>query len=316
MNKSFQKTILFLLAAAAVFSLAGCGKRKLNSATEAWLYDESTPAPPAAVSPTLESVVWTPAPTFLPTPSPVPTFSPTPMPTFSPTPMPTPSLQDFSATTSRQGWVNGDDVNFRKLPGTGSDVITSYDKGKELTILGTQNGWTKVLIDGVSGYIKAEYVTDLWREEFSEQVSVYTDTLVLPGTGTTNLNAIQSRIIQLTNDQRAQNGLPALSYDSRLQNAADIRASELASLFSHTRPDGSDWSTAFPANTFYFVGENLATCDSIISDDSFSSSCVKWWMESEDHRANILNSYYTSIAVGVAVSNGNMYAVQEFGTPY
>ena len=216
----------------------------------------------------------------------------------------------------------GDTDHFRELPSTNADIITGYDRGKELTILGIANGWTKVLIDGRTGYIKSEYVSDVYVAPDNaliaggEQVNTYTDNMVIAGYSASDYGVIQSRIIQLTNEQRAANGLPALTADSRLQTAADIRAAEQPLAFSHTRPDGSDWSTAFPPGTFYFLGENLASCDTILTDESFASSCVKWWMESTDHRANILNSLYTSIAVGVCISGNSMYAVQVFGTPY
>ena len=316
MNSMIRKTVLCLTAVSLVFSFSGCGKRKLSPATEAWLYESMSQPAELSPSPAPESVVWTPAPSVAPTPAFRPTPVPSPRPTFSPTPAPTPFLQDFANTSSLQGWVSGDEVNFRKLPGMDAEIHTTVDTGRELTILGSQNGWTKVMIDGTVGYIKSEYVTDVWREEFRDDVSVYTDNAVLPGSGAADLNAIQSLIFQLTNEQRAMNGLPALQYDAALQSAANIRAAEQTSLFSHTRPDGSDWSTAFPPGAYYFLGENLASCDGILADDSFARSCVKWWMESEAHRANILNAYYTSVAVGVSIAGGNMYAVQEFGTPY
>ena len=326
--KAIQKCILLLLVLALLAGLSGCGRRKMSAATEAWLFSDTggtvTPQSTSeAAAPASTPVVWTPAPTVTPTPFVAPT--PSPFPTYSPMPtqepVPTPSTQEIATTTNKQGWVNGNDVNFRELPGTSSDVITGYDRGKELTILGYANGWTKVLIDGRVGYIKSEYVSDVYvapdnAEVSGSQVSVYTDTTVIAGTSSNNYYAIESRIIQLTNEQRTANGLPALTPDARLQTVADTRAAEQAISFSHTRPDGSDWSTAFPVGTFYFLGENLASCDSILTDESFASSCVKWWMESDDHRANILNSLYTSIAVGVCISGNNMYAVQVFGTPY
>ena len=328
--KSIQKCILLLLVLSLLAGLSGCGRRKMSAATEAWLFSDS----PGTVSqqgtastavPAATPVVWTPAPTTAPTPFIAPT--PSPFPTYSPMPtqepVPTPSTQEIATTMNKQGWVNGNDVNFRELPGTDADIITGYDRGKELSILGYSNGWTKVLIDGRVGYIKSEYVSDVYVAPDNGstslpggQASIYTDNTVIAGTGTSNFYAIQSRIIQLTNEQRAANGLPALTPNSRLQAVADTRAAEQAISFSHTRPDGSDWSTAFPSGIFYFLGENLASCDTILTDESFASSCVKWWMESNDHRANILNSLYTSIAVGVCISGNNMYAVQVFGTPY
>lgn len=325
-----KKALTIITAAAMLASLPACGKRKLNAVTEAWLFSNDTPAETAQNTSAVQSTptVWTPAPQVTPSPSPaysaspapvpgfeeVPTATPTPVPALNPEP--TPILQEIVTTMNSPGWVNGDSVNFRELPGTTAYVFCSYDKGKDLTILGSGDGWTKVRIDGTEGYIKSEYVTDSFPLETHDHVETYKDSSIIVGNGQINLSYVQSRIIQLTNAQRAAYGLPALAYDERLQNTADLRAAEQAVLFSHTRPDGSDWSTAFPASTYYFLGENLATCDVILADESFATSCVKWWMESEDHRANILNESFTVIAVGIAIEGDCMYATQEFGTPF
>ena len=318
-------SLLSILIVALLVS--GCSHRQINPAAKAWLYedipsaspqaDSSGPAPTASpvtagemsseVTPS--PVVWTPAPTSAPTPAPIPTPVPTPA--------PTPTIPEITTTVNIPGWINGNEVNFRELPGMGGEIITSYNRGKALTILGTENGWSKVQIDGVIGYVKAEYISDIPVQETYGEMSVFTDTTsVIGAAGTNNVSSIQSMIMRLTNDQRAAYGLPALSYDYGLQATADTRAAEQPLSFSHTRPNGSDWSTAYPANAYYFSGENLASCDGILTDESFASSCVKWWMESESHRANILNPNYTVMAVGVAITANGMYAVQEFATPY
>ena len=333
MKTGIRFSILSVLLAALLVS--GCSHRQINPAAKAWLYedipsaspqtDSSDPAQTAApdmtgeVSPevTPSPVVWTPAPTSAPTPVPTPTLIPTPAPTPVPTPVPTPYIPEITTTVSIPGWINGNEVNFRELPGMGGEIITSYNRGKALTILGTENGWSKVQIDGVTGYVKAEYISDIPVQETYGEMSVFTDTTSVVGAaGTNNVSSIQSMIMRLTNDQRAAYGLPALSYDYGLQATADTRAAEQPLSFSHTRPNGSDWSTAYPANAYYFSGENLASCDGILTDESFASSCIKWWMESESHKANILNPNYTVMAVGVAITQNGMYAVQEFATPY
>ena len=333
MKTGIRFSILSVLLAALLVS--GCSHRQINPAAKAWLYEDIPSASPQTdssdptqtvapdmtgeVSPevTPSPVVWTPAPTSAPTPVPTPTLIPTPAPTPVPTPVPTPYIPEITTTVSIPGWINGNEVNFRELPGMGGEIITSYNRGKALTILGTENGWSKVQIDGVTGYVKAEYISDIPVQETYGEMSVFTDTTSVVGAaGTNNVSSIQSMIMRLTNDQRAAYGLPALSYDYGLQATADTRASEQPLSFSHTRPNGSDWSTAYPANAYYFSGENLASCDGILTDESFASSCVKWWMESESHRANILNPNYTVMAVGVAITQNGMYAVQEFATPY
>lgn len=323
------KLLLFVLLLS--FLLAGCGRRSINPTVKAWLYEDvpsASPSPASSdnsgagteeVSPTPSPVVWTPAPTSAPTPvpTPVPAPDPTPAPTPIPTPSPAPAVADIPTTTNTPGWISGNEVNFRELPGMEGKIITSYNRGKALTVLGSENGWSKVVLDGVTGYIKSEYVSDVPIQETYGELSVFTDPTTITGaSGGNSISSIQAMILRYTNDQRAANGLPALSYDYALQTTADTRAYEQTVSFSHTRPDGSDWSTAFPAGRYYFSGENLASCDGILTDESFASSCIRWWMESEGHRANILNPNYNVLAVGVAITANGMYAVQEFGASY
>ena len=331
--KFHARSHLAVLLVLACLLSSACGRRQLTPAARAWLYEDLPSASPQAaeapigeITSTTEAtsapVVWTPAPTVAPTPEPIPTPVPTPVPTATPTPAPTPAptpvIAEIPSTTSIRGWINGNEVNFRELPGMSGEIITSYNRGKALTILGTENGWSKVQIDGIIGYVKAEYVADIPVQETYGELSVFTDnTTIAAGAGTTNnVSTIQSIIMRLTNEQRAAYGLAPLSYDYGLQSAADTRAAEQPLSFSHTRPNGTDWSTAYPANAYYFSGENLASCDGILTDESFASSCVKWWMESEGHRDNILNPNYTVMAVGVAITANAMYAVQEFAAPY
>jgi len=57
------------------------------------------------------------------------------------------------------------------------------------------------------------------------------------------------------NAMRTAQGLNALTWNGGLETAAQIRAQELPSAFSHTRPDGSEWWTV---NGNLCYGENLA----------------------------------------------------------
>ena len=198
--KSIQKCILLLLVLSLLAGLSGCGRRKMSAATEAWLFSDSPgtvsqQGTASAAVPAATPVVWTPAPTTAPTPYIAPT--PSPFPTYSPMPtqepVPTPSTQEIATTMNKQGWVNGNDVNFREQPGTSADIIRGYDRGKELTILGISNGWTKVLIDGRVGYIKSEYVSDVYVAPDNaglpdSEISVYNDSTVIAGSSTNNFS--------------------------------------------------------------------------------------------------------------------------------
>lgn len=109
----------------------------------------------------------------------------------------------------------------------------------------------------------------------------------------------------LLNARRAEAGLPALTWNSGLEQAAAVRAVEAAQLFSHTRPDGSEWWTV---NSNLMYGENLA------KGYTTGESATQAWMDSPTHKANILDGGFTSVAIVVHVhSNGQWFWSQEFG---
>lgn len=102
------------------------------------------------------------------------------------------------------------------------------------------------------------------------------------------------QVVELVNAERAKAGLPALTVDSGAASAAQVRAKEIASAFSHTRPDGSSFSTALKEAgvSYSSAGENIAY------GQQSPQEVMKQWMNSAGHRANILNPDYTAIGVG------------------
>lgn len=104
-------------------------------------------------------------------------------------------------------------------------------------------------------------------------------------------------VLSLVNQERVRNGLSKLSWGDTCAEAAETRALEITQLYSHTRPDGTPWSTACDSpndNNKYVEGENLVVGSSAVSPET----TVAAWMNSEAHRANILNPDYTKLSVG------------------
>lgn len=114
---------------------------------------------------------------------------------------------------------------------------------------------------------------------------------------------LAAQVASQVNAERAKRGLQPLRTDAELTRAARVRAAEIAQTFSHTRPDGTSWSTV-SASAY---GENIArgqkTADKVMAA----------WLTSEGHRANILRASYGSIGVCAYVSNGVVHWVQLFG---
>ena len=115
-------------------------------------------------------------------------------------------------------------------------------------------------------------------------------------------------VVRLTNDERVKNGLEALETETAIQDAANIRAKEIATNFSHTRPDGTSFSTAI-SGKYSHTGENIAYSTGNVTAEKF----VSMWMASSGHKANILGDY-TGIVVGIYYDENSdtTYAVQLF----
>jgi uncharacterized protein YkwD len=126
-----------------------------------------------------------------------------------------------------------------------------------------------------------------------------------------DIERLIKEVFKLTNQERVYAGLPALTYNNVLENGAMIRAEEIIQSFSHTRPDGSRFFTVFnDTYAFHLMGENLA------AGFNSAAAVVSGWMNSEGHRANILNEGYTQIGIGITKDKeGRIYWVQIFADP-
>jgi uncharacterized protein YkwD len=107
-------------------------------------------------------------------------------------------------------------------------------------------------------------------------------------------------LLEATNQQRTDADEANLTLDSRLMAAAQAKADDMTAknYWSHNSPDGrTPWSFVTAAGYGYQVaGENLAFGFNNASDT------VAGWMNSSEHRANILNQDYQNVGFGVASS--------------
>lgn len=117
------------------------------------------------------------------------------------------------------------------------------------------------------------------------------------------------QVVKLVNEERAKAGLSALTLDTSLTAAANTRAKEIKELFSHTRPNGSSFSTVLKEHgvTYRGSGENIAW------GQKTPEQVMNGWMNSEGHRANILNRNFKNIGIGYFQDeNGVNHWVQLF----
>jgi uncharacterized protein YkwD len=111
---------------------------------------------------------------------------------------------------------------------------------------------------------------------------------------TPDLHAIEARVIEKTNSQRAHYGLPPLSVDPVLVRSARRHAAWMTNSRSLV-------------HTTQAVGENIAM------GQSSSSEVITAWMNSSGHRANILNPGYHRIGVAAYTTrDGTVFWCQQF----
>jgi uncharacterized protein YkwD len=144
---------------------------------------------------------------------------------------------------------------------------------------------------------------------------VATPPVVVPPTSGT-LSAQEQAIVDLTNQQRQQAGLPPLQVNAKLVEAAHLQAEAMAQLgqMAHVLP-GAALPT--PESRFLYVGYNYSWLgENIAFNYPDANAVVTGWMNSPEHRANLLNPHFTEIGVGVAFdAKGQPYDCQDFGQP-
>lgn len=107
-------------------------------------------------------------------------------------------------------------------------------------------------------------------------------------------NNFAEQVVTLVNRIRVANGLNKLTTYDKLTEVAQLRAKEIETNYSHTRPDGTKCFTALED-----AGIRSATAgENIAKGYSTPERVVDAWMNSPGHRANILNPSYTMIGVG------------------
>lgn len=122
----------------------------------------------------------------------------------------------------------------------------------------------------------------------------------------------EAKMLELVNQERAKAGLPALKVDMKLTELARKKSQDMVdnNYFSHTSPTyGSPFDMMKAAGVSYrYAGENLAGAAQV-------ESAHRNLMNSPGHRANILNSNFDHIGIGIIEGSpyGKIYTQMFIG---
>lgn len=205
-------------------------------------------------------------------------------------------------------------VNVRKGPSTDYEKIGGLSKGDQIQITGiADTGWYRIQYNGEEAFVASSYLIDeasyqamiaeeeaaaLAAQQAAEQAAAEQAAAEQAAQQQqqqqANTGDYKAQVVALMNQERAANGVGPITQSSTLDALAQIRAQEIVQSFSHTRPNGTSCFTVFEENgvTYMVAGENIA------AGYGTPEAVMQGWMDSEGHRANILNGSFGQVGIG------------------
>lgn len=168
----------------------------------------------------------------------------------------------------------------------------------------TLSDGSEVLVDEE---IKAEVVNRLGYS------AAYADLLPAAKENRETYSDYINKILEITNEYRAEGGIEPLELDEKLCEIACVRAEELAysALHEHTRPGFKSFRTIFEEGGIEkgLVGENIGW------GYPTPEKVCQAWKDSKTHYENIMNPDFVKVGFGVAAdpdTSGKFCWVQHF----
>lgn len=217
------------------------------------------------------------------------------------------AMLHYQTVGTPTGIVTATSLNVRQGPGTNFKSVTLVNKNEYIRIFAKIGDWYVVQTDNnYIGAASSKYIKLVYPNSSNNQNSSGGST----NTTTSQLTADEQEVFDLINAKRVANGLSTLKIDDELQNVARIKAKDMVdnNYFSHNSPIYGS-----PFDMIKNFGIRYKTAGENIAGNSSNSGAVNAWMNSEGHRANILNSSFNYTGVGVVKSPkyGKVY-VQMF----
>ena len=205
------------------------------------------------------------------------------------------------------GIVTASVLNVRAGPGIQYKVVSQVSKNEYIRVFAKVGNWYVIQTDNdYIGAVSKDYIKPIYPDNSSSEKVDNKDEAKKDN----GLTVDENETFNLINEQRIVAGLSALKIDEEVQNVARTKAGDMVNsgYFSHTSP-----TYGSPFDMLKKFGINYKTAGENIAGNSSNSGAVNAWMNSEGHRANILNNNYnyTGIAVVNSPKYGKIY-VQMF----
>jgi uncharacterized protein YkwD len=199
-------------------------------------------------------------------------------------------------------------ANLTLLNGTGSVIGRSARPGQS-------NESIAQVVEPGTYYVRVNRQQGMTRYQLSMALASDPEPI-----STTSGNSLADQVVALVNAQRSQAGLKPVRLNPLLSAAAQTHSQDMAlnDFFSHTGSDGStaDRRILTAGYNYSVIGENIAVGYATPAD------VVQAWMDSPEHRDNILHPMLEDIGIGfyfldndTGQTNYHYYWTQDFGRP-
>lgn len=118
-----------------------------------------------------------------------------------------------------------------------------------------------------------------------------------------SIGSLEYAILDAINAYREAEGLAALSTGTKLCGVAALRAMESRQLWSHSRPDGRNYTSAL---SDYGCGYSVSAENLVYATNPDAEAIAAKWM-SADNRDSFLSDAYTTAGIGVYTCDGMTY---------
>jgi uncharacterized protein YkwD len=130
-----------------------------------------------------------------------------------------------------------------------------------------------------------------------------------------NTTDLEHSIHTQINYLREQNGLKPLIYDEKLATIAREHSKDMAvnNYYDHTSPNGVGLQDRYKSANylcFSWMGENIQQQST--SDSNLASSAFQTWIDSPEHRDNILEQNFIHEGIGAYVYSGTVFITEDF----
>lgn len=202
-------------------------------------------------------------------------------------------------------------LNIRCGPGLEYERVGKLKNGEYVDVFAKVGDWYIVQTDqNLVGAVSSKYIEPIYSEDEIKLEESVESSADIQDSGEylelLELTEEEQEFLNLINVNRKNRGLNELKIDNNIQNVARLKAQDLErnEYFSHQSPSYGNIGEMLTS-----FGVEYAIAQENIAGNQNLSGAVEAWMNSESHKANILNNEfeYTGVAVVESSTYGKIF---------